>query len=78
MRTRGGRLRTEQMLAVVCGKPREEVLRVIIGGDRDKQAQHGVQGGNMVPVPAREPWGAMQGHPLPAQHKGEGSASLTL
>lgn len=31
MRTRVERLHTEQTSAVVCGKPREEVLRVVIG-----------------------------------------------
>lgn len=47
-------------------------------GDRDKQAQHGVQGNKTEPVLPQEPRGATQGHPLPAQHQGEGSASLTL
>lgn len=78
VRTRGERLHTEQTLAVVCGKPREEALRVIIGETGTSKHSTGCKEIKWNLFPSREPRGATQGHALPAQHEGEGSGSLTL
>lgn len=51
-RTRGKRLQSEQMSAVVCGKPREKDLPS--SGDQDKQAHHVIQRNN-IPVSPWEP-----------------------